>query len=221
MTIIQFPPINQAHSSGILAVGGDLEVDSLLLAYRSGIFPWPIDEGTLAWFAPPKRAILWLKDFHIPRSLKREINKNCFACCFDKHFAQVIKSCAEPTNRGKQQGTWITPEIIGAYIALHHAGFCHSIECYKNDSLVGGLYGVSIGGFFAGESMFYRTSNASKLALCYLVNHLKSYGVEWLDCQVMTPHMRQLGAVNVSRRKYMQLLEKALLGNPPPFQSGP
>ena len=214
MTISEFPPVDWADEDGLLAFGGDLDPESILLAYRSGIFPWPLDESILAWFAPPRRAVLWLEDFHISRSLRRERNKSRFQFCFNRNFAEVISRCAELKNRGKQSGTWITSGIIKSYSQLRELGVSHSAECYLEDRLVGGLYGVSLGGFFAGESMFYREPNASKLALSFLVEHLQRQGVEWIDCQVMTPHLKAFGAVEIPRKEYMQMLEEAL-SHPP------
>ncbi len=210
MTILAFPDVSSADEHGLLAIGGDLEVPSLLLAYRSGIFPWPLDEETLAWFAPPKRAVLFFDRIHVARSLERERRRSTLEFKFDQNFAAVIQACAETTNRTKQQGTWITDDIIDAYCALHKSGIAHSIEAYQDGELVGGLYGVSIGAMFAGESMFYRAPNASKLALLYLCDYLGNCGGEWLDCQVLTPHMTQLGAQEIPRAKFMQLLSKAL-----------
>jgi len=210
MAILSFPPFETASPEGILAVGGDLDVDSLLLAYKNGIFPWPIDERLLTWFAPPKRAITWLKDFHIPKSLKKERRRPGWSFTVDRNFAEVIHSCAELKNRRAQAGTWITKDIIRAYLELHRYGYAHSIECYYENNLVGGLYGVAIGGMFAGESMFYRRPNASKLALCFLVDKLRAKGVEWFDCQVMTPLLKRFGAIEVERDQFMKLLKKAV-----------
>lgn len=210
MTILEFPPVHSADEQGLLAVGGDLDIDSLLLAYRSGVFPWPLNQEILTWFAPPERAVLFLEEFHIPRSLRKEMRRANYSFGFDKNFETVINSCAELKNRGSQSGTWITDAIVEAYIRLNRAGYCHSIECYHDDQLVGGLYGVSIGGMFAGESMFYRRPNASKLALAFAVEKFRAQGAQWIDCQVMTPHMQALGAQNVPRSEYMKLLRAAL-----------
>jgi len=210
MVITRFPPVEKADRYGLLALGGDLEIDSLLLAYRSGIFPWPFDEETLAWFAPPRRAVLFLRDFHVSRSLERERKRSKFDFRIDQAFPEVIRRCAEAKNRGVQAGTWITQGIIESYIRLHQAGFAHSIECWLDGQLTGGLYGVSIGAMFAGESMFYRRSNASKLALWFLVEHLRQKKAEWIDCQVMTPLLRSFGAVEIQRDEFMALLLKAV-----------
>jgi leucyl/phenylalanyl-tRNA---protein transferase len=210
MTILAFPPVELADEDGLLAVGGDLEVDSLLLAYRSGIFPWPLDERCLTWFAPPQRTLLFLKDAHISKKLLREFKSGVYRFEADRDFERIISACAELTNRGRQRGTWITPSMRDAYTDLHKAGFCHCIGCYQNDELIGGLYGVALGGMFSGESMFFRKSNASKLALCCLIEHLRQMQCEWIDCQVMTPLLKSFGAVEVPRETFMRLLAKAL-----------
>lgn len=211
MAIVEFPALKWANEDGLLAVGGDLEVESLLLAYRSGIFPWPIfDSNLITWFSPKKRAVLFLKDFHISRSLRAVRRRSSCSFAIDKDFAQVINECAKLDNRDKELGTWITPSIIDAYIALHSAGYAHSIECYEGEVLlVGGLYGVSIGSMFAGESMFFRRSGASKLSFCFLVDYLLEKGVEWIDCQQMTPLLKSFGAVEIDRDVFVDLLNDA------------
>ena len=206
MTILAFPPVDEADEHGLLAIGGDLEIDSLLLAYRSGIFPWPLDEETLAWFAPERRTVLFLDKLHIAQSLRKEQRRSKFTFAFNKNFEQVIEHCAEVKNRGKQRGTWITSDMIDAYCEFHRAGYCHSIECYEGEDLVGGLYGVSIGAMFAGESMFYRKPNASKLAFIYLCQYLSKRGLPWIDCQIMTPFLASFGAEEVSRAAFLKLL---------------
>lgn len=212
MVITRFPPVESADRHGLLAVGGDVEVPSLLLAYKSGIFPWPIEEDVLTWFAPPRRALLFLDRFHAPRSLlkMRKREAPILEIRFDHDFETVIRACSELENRGKQQGTWITQEMIAGYIELHKAGYAHSVECYVGGELRGGLYGVSIGRMFAGESMFYRYPNASKYCLLALVERLVEKGVPWIDCQVMTPFFESLGAVEVSRKEFMRLLSDAI-----------
>ncbi len=211
MAVLRFPPVEEADEYGILAVGGDLEVSTLLLAYRSGIFPWPLfGEKYLTWFAPEKRAVLFLDEFHIGRSLRRELSRADYRIEVNKDFEQVIKSCSELKNRGDQPGTWITDAMVGAYIDLHQAGFCHSIECSFEGELAGGLYGVAINRMFAGESMFYRKPNASKIALCFLVEYLRVQKVQWIDCQYMTPLFRSFGAREIPRSEFMTLLNDAL-----------
>ena len=205
MAIRAFPPVELADEYGLLAVGGDLEIPSLLLAYRSGIFPWPMrGERRIPWFAPPKRAVLFLNDFSPARSLSRVLGR--FELGIDLSFPQVVRACGE----SRRDGTWITAEIEAAYNDLHTAGFAHSVESYLDGELVGGVYGVSIGGLFTGESMFYRKSNASKIALWALVEFLKAQGVLWIDCQVMNPHLASLGAVEIPRAEFMPMLSEQL-----------
>lgn len=206
MVITRFPPIESADEHGLLAVGGDLDPESILLAYRQGIFPWPVDDQTLAWFAPPERAVIFLKDLHVSRSLKRALRKQNFIHHRDRDFSSVINLCAEVVNRGEQDGTWITPNMIAAYQQLFDLGYCHSFESYIDDSLVGGLYGIQIGKFFAAESSFFRVANASKAAMCFMVEYLKECGIEWFDCQVLTPLSEGFGARVISREEYMELL---------------
>ncbi|MFN4894555.1 MAG: leucyl/phenylalanyl-tRNA--protein transferase [Pseudomonadota bacterium] len=210
MAILAFPPLETADEDGLLAIGGDLEPASLLLAYRSGIFPWPINEGLLAWFAPPERAVVFLKDFHISRSLQRELKRGRFTTRVDTAFQQVISCCAEIQNRGEQDSTWIIPEMQEAYIKLHEIGIAHSFEAYLNNHLVGGIYGIQIGRFFAAESSFYRETGASKVAMLTLADYLKQEEIAWFDCQVLTPFSEGFGAVEISRNQYMQLLAEAL-----------
>lgn len=214
MTILEFPPLSEADENGLLAVGGDLEPESLLLAYSSGIFPWPINSKILAWFSPPQRALLFLNEFHVSRSLAKEQKKTCYSFAVDRNFEKVIELCAAAKNRSQQSGagTWITKEMRRAYLELHRLGFAHSVECYKDGRLIGGLYGVAIGKMFAGESMFHTESNGSKLSLAYLVEHLRKQKVAWIDCQVSTPFLRSMGAREVPRDEFVKLLRTALPG---------
>jgi leucyl/phenylalanyl-tRNA--protein transferase len=206
MAILQFPPVESADEHGILGLGGDLEPESLLLAYQSGIFPWPLDDETLAWFAPPTRAVVFLSEFHVSRSLTRSIRHAHFTTAIDRSFSEVIGRCAEVTNRGEQDSTWITPELIDAYITLHQLGFAHSFETYFDGALVGGIYGVQIGRLFAAESSFYRRDNASKVAMLTMVDYLRTQDISWFDCQVLTPFSKGFGAREISRAEYMELL---------------
>jgi leucyl/phenylalanyl-tRNA--protein transferase len=210
MVIKRFPPVEDADEHGLLALGGDLDPESILLAYQSGIFPWPLDEETLAWFAPPERAVIFLDDFHVSRKLKRVLSRNIFATQRDQDFEGVILRCSEMQNRGEQDGTWITAGIIDAYRQLHTLGFTHSFESYVEGALVGGLYGIQIGKFFAAESSFFRVSDASKVAMCALVEHLKAQDISWFDCQVLTPFSEGFGAREIPREEYMRLLADAL-----------
>lgn len=210
MSITEFPPLELADKHGLLAIGGDVTVESLLLAYRCGIFPWPFEEQSIAWFAPPLRAVLFLEQLHVSRSLVKFQKNCCWTFSFDKAFEQVIRECAAPINRGKQNGTWITREMIRGYTQLHNAGFAHSCECWEGSELIAGVYGVSIGKFFAAESMYYRKPNASKLALLFLLQHLKLQAVEWVDCQQLNPVTKAMGAKNIKREKFMRILQVAL-----------
>jgi leucyl/phenylalanyl-tRNA--protein transferase len=194
-----------AHD-GLVAVGADLSASRLLLAYRNGLFPWTDDPVT--WWSPDPRAIFELERFHASESLAHVIRTSVFQITTDCAFRQVMEGCAEP-GPGRES-TWISPEFIEAYTALHQLGHAHSVECWRDGQLAGGIYGVSIGGFFAGESMFHRVSNASKVALFHLHRHLRERGFGLFDIQMLTPITRQLGAVTVPREKYLQHLAKAV-----------
>lgn len=209
MDLISFPDPQQATGEGIVVIGGELNAANLLQAYRKGIFPWPIDGWPLPWFCPKERAILEFKNLHVSRTLLRLKSRSPFRLTIDKDFSAVIRACAN-AERKDELGTWITPEMIRAYCELHDEGHAHSVEAWEGDILVGGIYGVDAGGAFAGESMFYARPNASKLALLHLIDHLNSKGLDWLDIQVMTPHMRVYGATNIHRRKFLEKLETAL-----------
>ncbi|MCC6931939.1 MAG: leucyl/phenylalanyl-tRNA--protein transferase [Deltaproteobacteria bacterium] len=212
MPLPKFPPVETSdNDTGLLAMGGSLDIDLLLHAYRSGIFPWPVTaDHALLWFAPKMRAVLFTKDFHISSSLKKSISNNHYSITIDKDFDGVLRACAESGIR-KSQGTWITPTIVTAYNALHKAGYAHSVECYGEEGkLLGGLYGVSIGKMFAGESMFHIETDCSKICLCYLVDYLKERGVEWIDCQQLTPLLQSFGAVEIPQAEFMELLNKAI-----------
>lgn len=212
MVIRSFPSVSTADEHGLLAIGGDLEVASLLLAYKSGIFPWPISEDYLTWFSPPQRAVLFLNEVHLSKSFQKFIKNTDFTLTVNKKFEDVIRRCAEPVHRGEQEGTWVTEEIIQGYIDFHKAGYAFSVECNSGaGELVGGLYGVTLAGFVAGESMFYRRPNASKLCLHYLIEQCRSKGVQWIDCQVQTPLLSQFGAKEISRIKYIEHLNHALM----------
>jgi leucyl/phenylalanyl-tRNA--protein transferase len=210
MVISRFPDVELADEHGLLAVGGDLEVESLLLAYSSGIFPWPISRRSLTWFAPPQRAVLFLENLHISRSMRRLLNRSPFELRMDSNFNAVIERCAELTNRGEQGGTWITPMILRGYKDFFAAGHCHSFEAYLDNSLVGGLYGVQIGKFFVAESSFYRVSGASKVAFCFMCEYLQQCGITWFDCQMLTPFSEGFGAREIPRAEFMHLLQETL-----------
>ena len=212
MVIKAFPSIEEADNNGLLAVGGDTDVESLLLAYRSGIFPWPVYDDLLTWFAPPQRALLFVDEVHCSKSLTQFLKKNPYFIRINHAFPAVLEKCQEPTNRGSQGGTWITDTIAEGYLKLHEAGSAYSIESYLDDELVGGLYGVSIGAMVAGESMFYRKTNASKVCLLYLLSLLKESQIPWIDCQMETDNLKSFGAREVPREEFSILLEKQILG---------
>lgn len=188
-----------------MTIGGTLNTINLLSAYRQGIFPWPMDGWPLTWFCPEERAILEFKDLHIPRSLARARRRAPFRFTIDQDFNSVIFACARAKRKG-EDGTWITPEMIRAYCELHQKGYAHSVEAWEGETLVGGLYGVDADGSFGGESMFFYRPNASKLALLYLIEHLAGRGLDWIDIQMMTPHMAALGAKVISRDEFLEKL---------------
>jgi leucyl/phenylalanyl-tRNA--protein transferase len=186
----------------IVGVGGDLEPETLLGAYRRGIFPWPVEGLPLLWFCPRDRAVLEVERLHVGRSLARARRQSALRFTLDTAFAAVIRACAE-TSRPGQEGTWITPDIVAAYSRLHALGVAHSVEAWRGAMLVGGVYGVDAGGVFAAESMFYREPNASKLALLHLLEHLRGRGLDWIDIQLLTPHMTRLGARTLPRQTFL------------------
>lgn len=206
MAILEFPPIETADPSGLLALGGDLEIESLVLAYRNGIFPWPIsDDYPLAWFAPDPRGILEFEFLNINKRLKRYL-KNCpYQVTFNKAFDQVIQQCSS-IPRSDQSSTWITPEIINGYSDLFTHQLAYSVEVWDGAVLVGGVYGVCIHGIISGESMFHTKTNASKFALIFLMLLLKRADIEWLDTQMVTPVVESLGGRDISRKDYMHKL---------------
>lgn len=203
-----FPPVEWANEDGVLAVGGDLSLVTLRTAYTSGIFPWPVEGLPLLWFAPPQRAVLFFDELHVPRRAQRELRKQPFEFRIDTAFEAVIRACA--AQREQAEGTWISDEMREAYIGLHQAGHAHSVETYLNGELAGGLYGVSWGGYFSGESMFFHVDNASKAALIHLVQHLQQRGASWLDVQVINPFFDSFGAREVPRARFMKMLKEAL-----------
>ncbi|MET0754131.1 MAG: leucyl/phenylalanyl-tRNA--protein transferase [Pyrinomonadaceae bacterium] len=199
-------------ASDIIFFGGILTTENLRNAYRQGIFPWHITGLPLPWFCPEQRAVLEFANLHIPKSLRKTREKTNFTFTIDKDFRAVIENCAR-TRRSDGYGTWITADFIRAYCEFHAAGDAHSVEVWENGELVGGLYGVDAGGVFCGESMFFKHPNASKLALLFLVEHLKSCGATWLDVQVMTPHFEVFGAKEIRREEFLDKLEKAQTEN--------
>jgi leucyl/phenylalanyl-tRNA--protein transferase len=205
--VINFPDPRGASEEGIVALGGHLSTENLLRAYRLGIFPWPIDGLPLPWFCPPERAILEFKDLHVSRSLRYARNRTAFRFTINRDFPAVIAACAS-TPRPEQEGTWITPQIVRAYCELNRLGHAHSVEVWEEARLVGGIYGVEVDGAFGGESMFYLRPNASKLALLFLIEKLGASGLDWMDVQMMTPHMEALGARLVPREEFLEKLEQ-------------
>lgn len=194
-------------SDDIVAVGGDLEPQTLVAAYRAGVFPWPTEGLPLLWFCPTRRAILEFDALHVGRSLARAARRSELRFTVDQAFPQVIRACAKAP-RPDQDGTWITPDMVAAYERLHCLKVAHSVEAWRGETLVAGVYGVDSGGAFSAESMFHTESWASKLALLHLVEHLRARGLEWIDIQVMTPHMQHLGAREISRREFLTLLRR-------------
>ena len=203
---IRFPDPEQAPAEGLVAVGGDLTVERLLAAYGRGIFPWTVTPVT--WWSPDPRGIIELDAFHVPASLAKAIRKQPVQVTRDTAFTQVMQACATPGP--KRRGTWITQEFIAAYTALHQQGHAHSVECWQNSALVGGIYGVAIGGLFAGESMFHSVDNASKIALHHLVQHLRQRQFLLFDIQMVTSATQPLGARAIPRREYLQRLALAV-----------
>lgn len=199
-----FPDPRTADGDGLVAIGGDLSAPRLRLAYRSGIFPWTVNPIT--WWSPDPRGVFDLNQFHISSSLAKFIRKRPFEITHDRAFRSVMQACAAP-GRG---GIWITNEFIEAYSQLHKQGDAHSVECWQGGELVGGIYGVSLGGLFAGESMFHRATNASKVALCHLVEYLQSRSFALFDIQMVTPVTGQLGAMEIPREDYLNRLKAAV-----------
>jgi len=209
---IAFPPPEEADPSGLLAVGGDLAPERLMLAYAMGIFPWFDAEQPILWHSPDPRLVLVPSDLVVSRTLRRALARAAFEVTLDTAFAQVIRACAE-TPRKSDPGTWITADMIDAYCRLFELGFAHSAEAWQDGELVGGLYGVSLGGCFFGESMFTLKSDASKVAFVTLVRQLEAWNFDFLDCQVHSDHLARLGATEWSRRRFLRELD-ASLGHP-------
>ena len=203
-----FPPVNLAQPDGLLAIGGDLRTDRLLLAYRNGIFPW-YEGNHILWWCPDPRFVLFPEELKISKSMKVLLKKKAFEFTIDKAFAEVINNC-KTISRKEQDGTWITDEVKSAYTRMHQLGYAHSAEVWQNGDLAGGLYGIRIGNVFFGESMFSRSSNASKYAFISFVQQLQSEGVQLIDCQVYTEHLESLGASMVSRQRFISLLHELL-----------
>jgi leucyl/phenylalanyl-tRNA--protein transferase len=202
---ILFPPVETADENGLLAIGGDLSPERLILAYKSGIFPWFNEGEPVIWYSPPERMVLFPDDLKVSKSMEKVLKSANFRISFNEHFAEVIHHC-KTIDRPGQQGTWITREMQKAYIALHELGYAKSVEVWHEDRLVGGLYGIDLGHIFTGESMFSLVSNASKVAFIYLNQILKEHNYLLLDCQVYNEHLASLGAVEIPRDVFMQYL---------------
>ena len=203
-----FPPVEEANYDGVLAVGGDLSVERLLLAYTNGIFPWFDAEDPILWWAPPERMVVNPMDYKVSKSMRNILNRNSFEVTINQDFAAVISNC-QTIERKEQQGTWISAEIIKSYTQLHQLGKVISFEVWQNNELVGGLYGVDLGHVFCGESMFSKVPNASKVAFVKLIEYLKVHNYKLLDCQVHNDHLEKLGAFEISRDLFMKILKTA------------
>ena len=211
-----FPPVESAREEmgGLLAVGGDLQPDRVLDAYRRGIFPWGTVDGQPLWYSPDPRMVLFPEEFRLTRSLKKTLRGGKFAVRFDTDFAGVMAACAT-TPRAGQDGTWITPEMTQAYVRLHELGWAHSVESYEGDVLVGGLYGLAIGRMFYGESMFSRRTDASKVAFAHLVRYLVTHQFGMIDCQMYTDHLASLGGREIPRDSFLARLSALTVAGSP------
>lgn len=206
---LAFPPPERAEDDGLLAVGGDLSVERLLLAYSMGIFPWYSDGYPILWWSPDPRLVLIPRELKVSKTLKQTVRQGRFRVSTNEAFEKVIRGCAT-AKRKDEQGTWITEDMIKAYIRLHHAGHAHSVESWDGDELAGGLYGVMMGRAFFGESMFAKKTDASKVAFAVYAEELARKGFELIDCQVTTEHLKRFGAKEIPRAEFLKRLEKAL-----------
>jgi len=203
-----FPSVELAmrEPNGLLAVGGDLDPQRLICAYRAGIFPWNEENQPLLWWSPDPRCVLFPERLHVSRSLRKTLRQAKFTVSFDQAFVEVINACGD--QRRKNEGTWITDAMKTAYTGLYEVGFGHSVEIWQGEQLVGGLYGIAMGSVFFGESMFSKTTDASKVALYYLVDKLQQLGFTLIDCQVYNPHLESMGAECIPRRRFIEHLER-------------
>ena len=208
---VAFPPAHFATPEGLLAVGGDLSQERLLSAYRKGIFPWYSVNEPILWWSPDPRLVLYPGELHVSRTLNRVMRKNRFTVTMDGAFEDVITACAK-TRTQNEEGTWIVDDMQAAYCRLYEAGYAHSVESWLDGRLVGGLYGVSLGRCFFGESMFSNASNASNVALVALARHLMTLSFDFIDCQVTTAHLMRFGAREIPRSQFLKELHKALAG---------
>ncbi|MGA9637652.1 leucyl/phenylalanyl-tRNA--protein transferase [Flavobacterium sp.] len=200
-----FPSVSQANQDGIVAIGGDLSPERLQLAYNSGIFPWFEEGDPIIWWSPNPRMVLFLQDLKVSKSMRNILNRDLFTVTFNKDFRAVISNC-QKIKRDGENGTWITNDMIEAYVRLHELGIAKSVEVWQEGELVGGLYGVDMGHVFCGESMFSKVSNASKVAFITLVNQLKTEDYKLLDCQVYNPHLESLGCYEIEREEFIKIL---------------
>ena len=203
---LQFPNVDEADNDGLLAVGGDLSPERLMLAYRNGIFPWFNEDSLILWWSPDPRMVLFPEKVKISSSMQKVIRSGKFRLSWNTQFEKVIDACAV-IKRKDQGGTWITPEMKKAYISLHELGFAKSVEVWEGDLLVGGLYGIDLGHVFCGESMFSRSSNASKFAFIHMVKTLEEQNYKLIDCQVYTAHLESLGAEEIPRKDFIEMLK--------------
>ena len=204
-----FPPPQMATQDGLLAVGGDLSPERLLQAYRKGIFPWYAEHEPIMWWSPDPRLVLYPRQLYVTKSLRKIINQRKFRITFDQAFGRVIEACAT-THAAGREGTWIVTDMRDAYLRLHDLGYAHSVEAWQGDQLAGGLYGVSLGRSFFGESMFTLVSNASKVALVALVRQLERMAFDMVDCQIRTEHLMRFGAQLIPRRRFLKELTRSL-----------
>ena len=203
---IPFPPVSDMPDWGPVYIGGELTAANLKESYSRGIFPWPSEpDDPMEWHSPNPRAVLFFEDLHIPKSLGRVWRNNPYRFTIDKAFERVVAGCAT-VDRGVYNRSWIFDEVAQAYVEMHRLGLAHSVEVWDGAELVGGLYGVTAGGVFTGESMFHTKSDTSKLAVLHLISHLQEQGLSWIDIQVMTPHFERLGATHITRTWYLRLL---------------
>ncbi len=208
---LRFPPVEQASPEGLLAIGGDLRPERLLEAYRHGIFPWYNDDQPILWWSPDPRAVLFPDKLHVSRSLKRRLRQDVFSVTLDTCFRTVMEGCAAPRPQYPDGGTWITSDMLDAYTRLYELGHAHSVETWQDGRLVGGLYGVAIGGAFFAESMFTRVDDASKVALVSLVKLLQAWNFGLIDCQQFSPHVSRFGAEEIPRTDFIKHLHQALI----------
>ncbi len=215
-----FPPARRAGPGGLLAIGGDLSVERLVLAYRSGIFPWFSETDPILWWSPNPRWVLFPANLRVSHSMRPLLRRQAFRVTYDRAFSRVIAGCAT-ARRTRESEPWLVPAMQKAYVALHEAGYAHSVEVWEDERLAGGLYGVAMGRCFFGESMFTEVSNASKYGFITLVGRLQAWGFTLIDCQVHTGHLESLGAEAVPRSRFLTLLNGALADGPPPGRWNP